>query len=420
MKEDDAWTAGPFCGRVAFAARARCPAGEVHNVPKVKNASWDDLFFMAVAIRQRATADAETDRGFMRHALELAARGKGRTSPNPMVGCVIVRDGQVIGEGYHERAGLPHAEVNAIRAAGDDIAGATVYVTLEPCCHQGKTPPCTELLVKHKPARVVAAMRDPNPIVAGRGAAALERAGIEVELCVLEEDALKLNEAFTKFITKKMPFVIAKCGMSLDGKIATRTGDSRWVTGEASRQLVHELRNEVDAILVGSRTVMVDDPSLTTRIDEQSKDPIRVIVDADDYLASDRRVFVQDSPAPTWVAIPNGRSFDGADEIISVPDGPGGIDLTALMHELAARNVMSVLIEGGGTTHASAFAAGIVDKVMFFIAPKIIGGRDAITAVEGEGAEKMADVIHLERMTARNVGDDVLIEAYVSQSAKHS
>lgn len=178
---------------------------------------------------------------------------------------------KVIGEGYHERAGLPHAEVNAIRAAGDDIAGATVYVTLEPCCHQGKTPPCTELLVKHKPARVVAAMRD--PIVAGRGAAALERAGIEVELCVLEEDALKLNEAFTKFIAKKMPFVIAKCGMSLDGKIATRTAITRWVTGEASRQLVHELRNEVDAILVGSRTVMVDNPSLTTQMMSSERIP---------------------------------------------------------------------------------------------------------------------------------------------------
>ncbi|MCC6797438.1 MAG: bifunctional diaminohydroxyphosphoribosylaminopyrimidine deaminase/5-amino-6-(5-phosphoribosylamino)uracil reductase RibD [Candidatus Hydrogenedentes bacterium] len=356
----------------------------------------------------------------MRRALDLAARGKGRTSPNPMVGCVIVRNGQVIGEGYHERAGLPHAEVNAILAAADDIAGTTVYVTLEPCCHHGKTPPCADLLVQHRPARVVIAMHDPNPVVAGRGIAALEAAGIEVEVGVLEPEAQTVNEAFSKFITKKMPFVIAKCGMSLDGKIATRTGDSRWVTGEASRLLVHELRNEVDAILVGSRTVMVDDPSLTTRLEAQAKDPIRVIVDADDYLASDRRVFSQDSAAPTWVAIPNGRSFAGADEVIAVPDGPGGIDLSALMRELAKREVMSVLIEGGGTTHASAFAAGIVDKVMFFIAPKIIGGRDAITAVEGEGAEKMADVVQLERMTARSIGEDVLIEAYVKQCSPES
>ena len=375
---------------------------------------------MAVATQKRARTDVETDRGFMRRALDLAARGKGRTSPNPMVGCVIVRNGQVIGEGYHERAGLPHAEVNAILAAADDIAGTTVYVTLEPCCHHGKTPPCADLLVQHRPARVVIAMHDPNPVVAGRGIAALEAAGIEVEVGVLEPEAQTVNEAFSKFITKKMPFVIAKCGMSLDGKIATRTGDSRWVTGEASRRLVHELRNEVDAILVGSRTVMVDDPSLTTRLEAQAKDPIRVIVDADDYLASDRRVFAQDSAAPTWVAIPNGRSFAGADEVIAVPDGPGGIDLSALMRELAKREVMSVLIEGGGTTHASAFAAGIVDKVMFFIAPKIIGGRDAITAVEGEGAEKMADVVQLERMTARSIGEDVLIEAYVKQCLPES
>lgn len=351
----------------------------------------------------------------MRRALELAVKGKGRTSPNPMVGCVVVRDGRIVGEGYHERAGAPHAEVNAIRAAGGDIAGATMYVTLEPCCHEGKTPPCSDLIVRHKPERVVVAMRDPNPLVCGGGIAALRDAGIDVAVGVLEPEAQTLNEAFVKYVTRKMPFVIAKCGMSLDGKIATRTGDSRWVTGEASRRYVHELRNEVDAILVGSRTVMIDDPSLTARLDTGAKDPIRVIVDADEYLAADRRVFNQDSPAPTWVALPVGQAFDGADEIIYVPDGPGGIDLVALMRELAKREVMSVLIEGGGTTHASAFAAGIVDKVMFFVAPKIIGGRDAITAVEGDGAARMADAVQLERMTARSIGEDILIEAYVKQ-----
>jgi diaminohydroxyphosphoribosylaminopyrimidine deaminase/5-amino-6-(5-phosphoribosylamino)uracil reductase len=357
----------------------------------------------------------------MRRALDLAARGKGLTSPNPMVGCVVVHGGRVIGEGFHERAGGPHAEVNAIRAAGGgDIADATLYVTLEPCCHHGKTPPCTDLIIQHKPARVVVAMRDPNPLVVGNGIEALDAAGIDVEVGVLGPEAQTLNEAFTKFITRKMPFVIAKCGMSLDGKIATRTGDSRWVTGEASRKLVHELRNEVDAILVGSRTVMMDDPSLTARLDAQTKDPIRVILDADDYLASDRRVFNQDSPAPTWVALPEGREFEGADDVIYVPNGPGGIDLVALMRELAAREVMSVLIEGGGTTHASAFEAGIVDKVMFFVAQKIIGGRDAITAVEGEGADRMADVIQLERMTARTIGEDILIEAYVKQCSPES
>jgi len=366
------------------------------------------------SITQPSARNADIDRQFMRRALALAVQARGRTSRNPMVGAVIVRDGHIIGEGFHERAGEPHAEVSAIHAAGDNISGATVYVTLEPCCHHGRTPPCTDLLIKHQPARVVVASQDPNPAVSGKGIAALRAAGIAVDSGVLEDDSRTLNEAFEKYITRKLPFVIAKCGMSLDGKIATRTGDSRWVTGEESRKLVHALRNEVDAILVGSRTVMIDDPSLTTRLsDGTSKDPVRVIVDADEYLAADRRVFVQDSNAPTWVAVPEGVAFTGADEVIHVPDGLGGIDLAALMRELAAREIVSVLIEGGGTTHASAFAAGIVDKVMFFIAPKIIGGRDAITAVEGEGAERMSDVVQLERMTARSVGEDILVEAYV-------
>jgi diaminohydroxyphosphoribosylaminopyrimidine deaminase / 5-amino-6-(5-phosphoribosylamino)uracil reductase len=350
----------------------------------------------------------------MRRALELAEKGRGRTSPNPMVGCVIVRDGQVVGEGYHAKAGEPHAEVNAIRAAGDAVKGATLYVTLEPCCFHGKTPPCVDLIIEHEPARVVVAMHDPNPRVAGQGIFQLRDAGIEVEAGILEAEAQRLNEVFVKYITERMPFVIAKVGMSLDGKIATRSGDSHWVTGEESRRLVHQIRNEVDAILVGSRTVMLDDPSLTTRLDtDKTKDPIRVIVDADDYLDTARRVFNIESTAPTWVAIPDDRMFNGGDEVLLVPRGPQGLDLRVLMRELAAREVTSVLIEGGGTTHASAFAARVVDKVQFFVAPKIIGGHDAITAVEGEGAARMTDAVMLERMTARPIGEDMLIEAYV-------
>ena len=355
----------------------------------------------------------DADRKYMRRALELAALGKGRTSPNPMVGCVVVRDGRVIGEGYHERAGEPHAEVNAAGAAGD-ISGATVYVTLEPCCFQGKTPPCTEFLIARKPARVVVAMHDPNPRVSGEGMFQLRKAGIAVEVGVFEEEARLLNEVFCKYIVSRMPFVIAKCGMSLDGKIATRTGDSKWVTSEASRRMVHELRNEVDAILVGSRTVMLDDPSLTTRLEQgKVKDPIRIICDADNYLDPSAHVFRNKSSAPTWVAVPDDRVFEGADDVLRIPAGSIGLDMRLLMHELGARNVTSVLIEGGGTTHASAFAAGIVDKVMFFVAPKIVGGRDAITAVEGDGAARMSDAIALERMRAIPVGEDVLIEAYV-------
>lgn len=356
-----------------------------------------------------------SDREYMRRALDLAVQGRGRTSPNPMVGCVVVRDGRVIGEGYHQKAGGPHAEVHAIEAAGE-VAGATIYVTLEPCCFHGKTPPCTDLIIQHKPARVIVAMHDPNPKVSGEGIFQLRNAGIEVEAGVLEDDARRLNEVFCKFITTHMPFVIAKCGMSLDGKIATRTGDSRWVTCEASRKMVHELRNEVDAILVGSRTVMLDDPSLTTRLETgKIKDPIRIICDADSYLDPSAHVFHSESSAPTWVAVPDDRTFEGADEVLRIPSGKCGLDMRLLMRELAVREITSVLIEGGGTTLASAFDAGVVDKALFFVAPKIVGGRDAITAVEGEGVARMADAIPLEHMKAHPIGEDILIEAYVKK-----
>ncbi|MDK1021798.1 MAG: bifunctional diaminohydroxyphosphoribosylaminopyrimidine deaminase/5-amino-6-(5-phosphoribosylamino)uracil reductase RibD [Candidatus Hydrogenedentes bacterium] len=354
-----------------------------------------------------------TDRDYMERALALAERGRGRTSPNPMVGCVVVRDGAVIGEGCHERAGDAHAEVNALRDAGD-VTDATVYVTLEPCCHEGKTPPCVDLLKARKPARVIAAMEDPNPQVSGRGIEALRGAGVSVELGLMEDEARRLNEVFIKYVTTGTPFVIAKCGMSLDGKIATRTGDSQWVTGEASRHLVHQLRNEVDAILVGSRTVMLDDPSLTTRLrDEKTRDPIRVILDAGEYLDGNRRVFQLASEAPTWVATPDGGVCEAADAVLHIPGDDDAIDMQALMKELASREVTSVLIEGGGTTHASAFEAGIVDKVMFFVAPKIIGGREAVSAVEGLGIEQMSDAIMLKDMTATPLGHDILIVAYV-------
>jgi len=354
------------------------------------------------------------DLKYMERALALAEKGRGRTSPNPLVGCVIVRDGVVLGEGHHEYLGGPHAEVNAVDAANCDIAGATVYVNLEPCTHYGKTPPCVNLFLTMKPARVVVAMQDPNPIVGGRGIAALREAGMDVEVGVLEAQARRQNESFIKYITTGMPFVTAKCAMTLDGKIATRTGHSRWVTGDAARVKVHEMRNQSDAILVGSRTLMLDDPSLTTRISvEGRRDPIRVILDGGEYLDQNRRIFHLESEAPTWVAVNQERDYPGAGDVIRLPEGPGGVDIFALMLELGKREVGTLLIEGGGTTHASAFEAGIVDKVAFFISPKIIGGRDALTPVEGEGIAYMDQAIKLEEMTVTQIGDDLLIEAYV-------
>ncbi len=361
------------------------------------------------------SAPLVTDEDFMRQALYMARRARGRTSPNPMVGAVLVRDGEIIGEGFHKAAGEPHAEVNAAVIAGD-ITGATLYVTLEPCVHEGRTPPCADFLIEKGIGRAVVAMEDPNPLVAGEGIRKLRAAEIKVDVGLLGDEAREMNEFYIKYVTTGMPFVIAKCGMSLDGKIATRTGESRWVTGDASREMVHHLRNEVDAIMVGSRTVMIDDPTLTTRLPTSgTRDPIRIIIDADEYLDDSRRVFNGDSAAPTWVVVPENRTIAKADDVLHMPGGTGGVDLTALMRELARREITSVLLEGGGTTHASAFEAGIVDKVMFFVAPKIIGGRDAVTPVEGEGPSQMADAVALERMKALPVGDDILIEAYVKK-----
>ena len=355
------------------------------------------------------------DTTYMARALELAAKGRGRTSPNPMVGCVVVRNGGIVAEGYHEAAGGPHAEVNALRTAGD-VTDATVYVSLEPCCYHGKTPPCVDLLKEKRPKRVVAAMDDPNPRVAGQGIAALREAGVDVSVGILEREARKLNEAFIKYVTTGLPFVIAKVGMSLDGKIATRTGHSKWVTSEESRLKVHELRDAVDAILVGSRTVMLDNPSLTTRLpDRPGKDPVRVILDSEDYLDTRGRIFDNESTAPTWIAVAETRDIPEADEVLTVGARESGLDLAELMRHLGQREIVSVLIEGGGTTHASAFEAGVVDKVMFFIAPKIVGGREAISAVEGLGVELMTDAIELTDMTATPVGPDLLIEAYVKK-----
>lgn len=358
-----------------------------------------------------------TDGQYMQRALALAERGRGRTSPNPMVGCVVVRHDTIVGEGYHSRAGNAHAEVAAIEDAGGDIAGATLYLTLEPCTFHGRTPPCAGLLVEKKPARVVVAMLDPNPRVNGAGVEQLRAAGIQVDVGVCGKEAERLNEVFIKYIRTGRPFVIAKCGMTLDGKIATRTGHSQWVTSAEARRMVHELRDVVDGILVGSRTVMMDNPSLTTRLGkENSHDPVRIILDAEEYLAADRVVFQVESKSPTWVAGTTGRTYEYAAQTIRVPRGKEGVDIAALMHELGKREITSLLIEGGGTTLASSFEAGIVDKVCFFIAPKIIGGRDAVTAVEGEGVASMDQAIQVEDMTVTRVGPDLLVEGYVKHA----
>jgi len=358
---------------------------------------------------------------YMERALELAELGRGYTSPNPLVGAIVVKGGKVLGEGFHRRFGGAHAEVAALEHAGSEARGSTMYVTLEPCCHYGKTPPCTRAIIEAGIARVVMAMEDPNPLVAGNGRAELGKAGIEVETGLLAERAIRLNEAFIKHTTTGLPFVTAKAAMTLDGKIATRQGDSRWITSEESREYVHWLRAGVDAIMVGSGTVETDDPRLTTRMASgDGRDAIRIIIDGDAKLSPQCRILNMESTAPTLVVVKTAAPADrkaalhaaGA-ELIEVEPKNEKIDLVRLARMLGERNIASVMIEGGGRLLAAAFEAGIIDKVLVFIAPKILGGAEAPTPVEGTGVAKIDDAIHLADVSTRQIGNDVLIEGYV-------
>lgn len=352
----------------------------------------------------------------MRRALALARRG--RTSPNPMVGAVVVKDGRIVAEGYHRRAGEPHAEAAALDEAGDEARGATLYVTLEPCCHYGRTPPCTKAIISAGVSSVVAAMRDPNPLVSGKGLAELEAAGIGTDVGLLQEQARKLNEVYVKFVTTRLPFVTLKLAMTLDGKIATRTGDSRWVSCEQSRRMVHRLRERSDAVMVGVGTVLADDPELNARNGKRITYPTRVIVDSQGRTPATARVLLQPA-GETVVAVtdaaPAGRVRkleEAGARILPVEERGSLVSLPHLMQKLGEIGITSVLIEGGGSIAASALAAGIVDKVIVFVAPKIVGGESARTPVEGPGVETMDDALQLERLTVRNVGCDLLIEAY--------
>lgn len=359
------------------------------------------------------------DEEYMCEALRIAANAKGRTSPNPMVGAVIVKDGKIIAEGWHRQAGTPHAEIHALNMAGELAKGATLYVTLEPCSHFGRTPPCANAIVETGIKRVVAAMSDPNPKVAGRGLQILRDVGIEVEVGICEDEARKLNEVFLKWVTTGKPFVTLKTAMSLDGKIATSTGQSQWITSEASRRRVHELRDIHDGIMVGIGTILADNPSLTTRI-EGGKNPIRIIVDSNAKMPLNSNV-VTDGQSKTIIAVtknaPTARllSLTSAGvEIIVAGDG-AHVDLNLLMNELARREITSIFVEGGGTLNFSLLEAGLVDKVYAFIAPKIIGGREALTSIEGEGFKNLANAIKLKDISTEMIDNDVLISGYVDR-----
>ena len=360
----------------------------------------------------------------MGRALALAAEGDYRTAPNPKVGAVLVREGRVLAEGHHAQAGGPHAEAAAfaaLRSAGTDARGATLYVTLEPCGPQAgkRTPPCVDAALAAGLARVVAATVDPHPEVAGRSLARLQAAGVQVEVGLLHGEARRLINPFTKWVTRHRPYGVAKWAMSLDGKIAAASGDSKWISSEASRRGVHVLRGEVDAVAVGIHTALVDDPLLTRR-DMPGRDPLRVVFDARARLPLESRlvqtarehallVFVTAAAPADAVAALRGRDV----EVVEVPAREGTVDPAAAFEQLAERDVRQVLIEGGGTLLASAFAEDLVDEVRCYVAPRILGGETAPGPVRGAGVARVADALSLVELTAEPSGPDVLLRGYV-------
>ena len=338
------------------------------------------------------------DEKYMRMALNLARRAEGLTNPNPAVGAVIVKGSRIVGKGYHKRCGLPHAEVNALKMARDRARGATLYVTLEPCDHFGRTPPCTDAIIKAKIRRAVIGMKDPNPINNGSGIKKLKRHGIKTSAGILEDEARKLNRPFIKFITGGMPYVTVKVAESLDGKIATRTGDSKWITGDDSRRYVHDLRAKVDAVMVGANTAMGDNPTLLSRT-STGKQPIRVIVGNAHKIPRSAKIFSTAGRSPVYIA----KAKSG-----------GKVDLKDLLKKLGRMGIIHVLVEGGGELVASLVREKLVDQFLFFIAPKIIGGRDAVTSVEGEGIKRIGQALTFDKMNIRKFKRDILIEAEVT------
>jgi len=360
---------------------------------------------------------------FMECALSLAGLALGYTSPNPAVGAVVVRDGVVVGLGHTQPLGSVHAEIMALRQAGSRAKGATMYVTLEPCCHHGRTPPCTQAIIDAGIAEVHVALIDPNPLVSGEGLKMLEKVGIKTFVGQCEEEVQEINEGYIKFITTGMPFVIAKFAMSLDGKIATQNGDSKWISGEESRKFVYYLRHIVDAVMVGANTVVADDPQLSARGcsgkgGKTKLQPLRVIVDGKGRTPLSARIF--EEPGKTLVAVAkplNAKAAEGfrktGAEIVELPAEKDVIDLGELLRLLGKREVTSSLVEGGSGLFGSLFDRGLVDKVLAFISPIVIGGDGAKSAVGGNGVNTVVEALRLNRVKIIEFGDDILISGYV-------
>ena len=387
----------------------------------------------------------------MRRAIELAKKGGGYVHPNPLVGCVVVKDGEIIAEGYHEKYGGFHAERNALLHCQSEIKSASLYVTLEPCCHYGKTPPCTDIIIEKGIKKVYVGILDLNPLVAGKGVKILQDAGIEVEVGLCADEIRELNKVFLKYITTKRPYVIMKTAMTLDGKIAAFTGDSRWVTNEESRKMVHQLRSEMAGVIIGIGTVLADDPMLNVRLDGNHHQPIRIVVDSNLRIPIDSQLVKTAKEYRTIVAC---RHFDRSEEkrsaveksflveslnndhkqydfvdggfldslrslemtgleIIQCSENNNHVDINDLMSKLGAMGIDSLLLEGGGTINAAFLEAGCVDEVWTFIAPKIIGGESAKTSVLGRGIERMSDAVQLQNIDIQNINGDILIKGKI-------
>lgn len=356
------------------------------------------------------------DELFMQRALQLAKKGIGKTSPNPMVGAVIVKDGKIIGEGYHKEAGGPHAEVEALKGAKEEVKGGTLYVSLEPCCHCGKTPPCTDAIINAGISRVVIATEDPNPMVSRKGIACLKAAGIEVLVGVLKEEGMKLNEVFFKYITQKTPFVVAKIAQTIDGKIALSSGESKWITCLESRKKGHELRNIYDSIMVGIGTILADDPMLTCRLPDKTKDPVKIIMDSKARLPFGSKVLMGNDSKVVLATTENAdtarvQTLENMGVKIIKTSGKDKVNIKQLLLKLGDMGITSMLIEGGPTVLSSFVKEDLIDKFTVFLAPKFIGG-DGKSAIADLNIKDLQDVNNLQITNVEKIGQDVMLEIY--------
>ena len=355
-----------------------------------------------------------TKEEYMQRAIELSLKGRGYTAPNPMVGCVVVKDGRVIAEGLHEHYGGYHAERNALLSCQEDTGGAELYVTLEPCCHHGKTPPCTDIIIEKQIAKVYVGAMDSNPMVAGKGVRILQDAGITVETGILEEECRQVNEVFFHYMEEGVPFVAMKYAMTLDGKIACENGDSKWVTGEEARSYVQQLRIYYTGIMVGIKTVLADDPLLTCRV-EPDCSPKRIVCDSHLHIPLDCKLVQTAKEVVTYVAYCDGEQEklqalrEAGVRLLHIPAEQGEVDVKKLLQSLTEERIDSILLEGGGTLNASMLRQGLIDRVYAFIAPKLVGGAKARSPVEGEGIQKMANAFSLKQTAIQRFGEDLLV-----------